>query len=136
MSYPRDTIFLQDGREMVLTSSIHSTSDGRAWNENLFVNGATVQSPGQGSHVMIDDCQRKWLSMFNAAFLTFDNHGNLLGNFTPPWNKAFDAIFTRNYVMYVSDWQSNRLIRLVHHFFSSCTRFALIHTNRLTMSRR
>ena len=112
MSYPRDMIFLQDGREIVLTSSIHSTSDGRTWKENLFVNGATVQSPGQGSQVRVDDCQRKWLSMFNAAFLTFDNQGNLLGNFTPPWNKAFDAIFTRNYVMYVS--QRSPLLSIMH----------------------
>ena len=168
MSSPRDMIFLQDGRVMVLCSSgndrflffnrsssapinyhydhevitsystphglwfvndsffyatswnwntiySHSTTDGRTWNESLFANGSNFSSVGQGSHVMVDDCQRKWLSMYDDAFLTFDNEGHLLGNFTPPWNKAFDAIFTRNYVMFVSDWLSNRLIRLDPH---------------------
>ena len=90
----------------------YSTNDGITWTPSTFIDARTIGSAGAGSHVLVDDCQRSWFSMYNFGLGIFDSQGNFLAEFIPPLNELFHAIFMDNYVMYLSDLSGNRIVRL------------------------
>jgi hypothetical protein len=91
----------------------YSSVNSSYWNETLIVDaGATVISTGGASHVVVDECNRRWLSLGSAGVLIYDQDGVLLGTYTLPlMSNSFDVLFLDNYVMYISDYDSNRITR-------------------------
>ena len=45
----------------------------------------------------------------------YDSGGSFLGRCTPAWSGIFDALLIVDYVMYLSDWSNNQIIRLDPH---------------------
>ena len=101
--------------------SIHSFSqradDGATWSENLVrQRNKPLSSNRWGSHVMVDDCERRWLSTSRlTGLLIYNSEGQYLdGTFSiHTWNGTFDAMFLDNYVLLLSDLNCrNKITRL------------------------
>ena len=90
----------------------YSINQDLSWTEKLFVNASSITSEGAGSHVLVDDCQRRWFSMFTPTIHIFDQQGKWIGNFSTGLTKVFDAILMDNYVMYLSDYEGGKIVRL------------------------
>ena len=91
-----------------------ATSDGVTWTEKLFVNAQNMSNTTNqwGAHVMIDDCQRRWMSGSGNGVFIFDSEGHHLGTFESTWNGLFDAMFMENYVLYLSYLTDGKIVRL------------------------
>ena len=96
--------------------SIYSfaTSDAVTWTEKLFVNTQNMSNNTNqwGAHVMIDDCQRRWMSGTGNGVFIFDSEGHHLGTFESTWDGLFDAMFMENYVLYLSYLSDGTIVRL------------------------
>ena len=90
----------------------YSTTNGVSWTGNLFVDASSLTSSGSGSHITVDSYQRTWFSMYTPVIYVFNRQGQLIGNFTPALNSAFDMVLTDNYIMYISDFDGNRVVRI------------------------
>lgn len=92
----------------------YSTNDSLSmlWTENLYLNATSVTFTPCGSYYLIDECNRGWFSLGYYGLQIFDSNINIIGNFTISNASIFYAIITNNYVMYISDVQSNRVIRI------------------------
>lgn len=94
----------------------YSTTNYLTWTDTLFINASTITNVtgngGSGSHLTIDECERKWFSVFNSGLLVYDNQGSFLTNFNFVEKGLFDMIFLDNYVMYLSDNGGGRILRL------------------------
>ena len=93
----------------------HATADGITWNKTLFANVNAVPSGGGAAHVMVDECGRRWISRGDDTMIIYDGNGTYIGNFTLSSVGIFDALFTDNYVMYLSNSSGGRIIRLDPH---------------------
>jgi len=92
--------------------SYSAISGSTGWSENLVLDAQSVASNSSGNHIAIDECGRFWFALSNYDLMIFDSQGSFLGNFTLTNSSIFDVIITDNYVMYLSDTASNRLIRI------------------------
>ena len=90
----------------------HATADGVAWTETLFADTRVETNSSGASNVMIDECERRWITIPDSGMIIYDSGGSFLGRFTPTWSGIFDAILMPDYVMYLSDWTSQQIIRL------------------------
>ena len=73
------------------------------WTEKLFVNA--------GSHIMIDDCNRRWLTVFGYGIRVYDEYGNNFEN----WNLGsgyFDSLLLENDVVILSNQAQSTITRL------------------------
>jgi sugar lactone lactonase YvrE len=64
------------------------------------------------NHVKIDECGRFWFSLGDYGVKIYDNQGLFLGNLTFTNTSIFDTIITDDYIIYLSDTRSNRVIRI------------------------
>ena len=96
--------------------SIYSfaTSDNGTWTEKLFLNAQNMSNSTDrwGAHVMIDDCQRRWMSEFGNGVFIFDSEGHHLGTLESTSTGLFDALFVENYVLYLSYQKDGKIVRL------------------------
>ena len=83
-----------------------------SWIETLFLDAWPATGSSQGYHVFIDRDHRTWFSLGPYGLRVFDSQGSTLGTLKPPGSEIFDAIILENYVIYLSDISSNRIIRL------------------------
>ena len=90
----------------------HAITNDFVWSETLFVNASSFTNKNGGSHVMIDDCQRRWFAIYDFGFVVYDHQGQPLGNFTRISTHVFDALFIDNYIMYISRMETEEIIRL------------------------
>ena len=88
-----------------------SVESATGWSETLAVTASPVPS-SNGNHVTVDGCERCWLSLGAAGVQILDNHGVLLGSLYPTGSNIFDVLMLDNYVMYLSDYAGNPIIRL------------------------
>ena len=93
----------------------HATADGVTWTETLFADTSLKASSSGASNMIIDECERRWITIPNSGMIIYDSGGSFLGRFTPTWSGIFDAILMPDYVMYLSDWSNNQIIRLDPH---------------------
>ena len=93
----------------------YATTNGVNWNSTLFANLSTVVNGNGVSHVTVDECGRRWVSRENNIMIIYDGNGTYIGNFTLSSDRIFDALFTDNYVMYLSNSSGGRIIRLDPH---------------------
>ena len=110
--YVNDALFYVSSWEEKTIYSYATYDNGSTWNETLVVNATDLSSNRWGAHVMIDECQRFWLSTSNDGVLIYNSQGQPDGTFSTIWNGTFDAMFLDNYVMLLSDRVANKLIRL------------------------
>jgi hypothetical protein len=89
-----------------------NSSNSLSWTETLLINARPIAPTSAGDHVTIDECDRRWFSLESAGILIFDNNGSFIGNFSFLNAHFFDMLITDNYVMYFSDIQSYRVIRI------------------------
>jgi hypothetical protein len=117
-SYPHGLFYINDNYFYATSwgsSTVYSYSaiqNSTQWRENLFINAAPFASIQSGNHITTDECGRFWFSLSNYDIMIFDDRGDFLSNFTFPNSSIFDTIVTDNYVVYLSDTASNRLIRI------------------------
>ena len=89
-----------------------NAGNGTAWSGSLAVNASSVGTSLHGNHVTIDACDRYWLSAGGAGVRLFDREGFLVGSLYATGSNIFDTLMLDNYVMYLSDKEENRIIRL------------------------
>ena len=113
LTYVNDSFFYAISWE---AKSIYSfaTSDNGTWTEKLFVNAQNMSNDTDrwGAHVMIDDCQRRWMSEFGNGVFIFDSEGHHLGTLESTSTGLFDALFVENYVLYLSYQKDGKIVRL------------------------
>ena len=83
-----------------------------SWTEELFLDANSIVSSSSGNHLIIDECDRYWFSLGSNGIRLFDNQGSLLSNITSIVLSSFDILITDNYVVYLSDDQSNQIVRI------------------------
>ncbi|CAF1406599.1 unnamed protein product [Adineta steineri] len=80
------------------------------WTETLFVN-ATINSTIYGAHMTIDDCNRRWFTMYNYGIKIYDENGINLDN----WYLGagyFDTLLLDNYTVILSNTANSKVIRI------------------------
>ena len=97
-----------DGNKIYSYQSVNETS----WAESLVVDALPIVPISNGFHVSVDECDRLWFSLGDAGVLIFSNQGILLGNLSFLATYAFDALVLENYVLYMSSYATNRVLRL------------------------
>ena len=81
---------------------------GNEWNETLAFNA----SSGTVEYMTIDDCGRFWVSLKSAGVKIFDSQGSFRGSLHPPGSAIVDVLVRNDYVIYLSDANTNRIIRI------------------------
>ena len=89
----------------------YTTEDGVTWTEKLFADVSLVADGGV-SHVMVDACERRWVSRADSTLFIYDSEGKLIGKFGLASVGIFDAMFLDNYVLYVTDLWGGKIMRL------------------------
>ena len=89
-------------------SNVGNTSE---WSETLAATASPVSS-AYGIHVTIDGCDRYWLSLGAAGVQILNNDGGLLGSLYPTGSCILETLILDNYVVYLSDYFGNRIVRL------------------------
>ena len=88
------------------------SSNSTSWTQTLLVDATPVTNTSGGTHLRIDECDRRWFSLQTNGIMIYDNQWNLIGNFSLTNSSLFDILITDNYVMYFSDNKSGRIIRI------------------------
>ena len=91
----------------------YSTTNGRDWVVQGFANASSAISGIYGSHVMVDACERRWLSFYSNSlgFSIFDKQGAFVANFNISSIGVYDAMITETYILYISSVINNRIYR-------------------------
>lgn len=82
------------------------------WKEKRFLNTSTLTSSSGGNHFAIDECDRWWVTLGSNGLYIYQNRALLQRNFTRITAFMFDIIITDNYVIYLSDTTSSKVIRM------------------------
>jgi hypothetical protein len=80
------------------------------WTETLFIN-VTINKTMHGTHITIDDCNRRWFTIFNYGIAIYDENGINLGN----WSlgaEYFDTLILDNYIVILSNSAFSQIIRI------------------------
>ncbi|CAF1076586.1 unnamed protein product [Adineta ricciae] len=79
------------------------------WTQSLF---ATAPAPSAyGAHIFVDDCNRRWFTVYGYGIRIYDANGASLGN----WSIGggyFDALLLDNYVLILSNSANSKLTRI------------------------
>jgi hypothetical protein len=116
--YPHGLFFINDtyfyttswGYDTVYSYS--AIQGNTTWTENLFLDPRSMATLYSGNHITTDECGRFWFSLGYNGIKIYDNQGSYLGNFSLSNSFIFDTIITDDYVIYLSDEDNNRLIRI------------------------
>ncbi|CAF0733055.1 unnamed protein product [Didymodactylos carnosus] len=108
ITYVNDTFFYVTfyGGDSVYSYRNNPVSSNN-WTETSFVN----MTGGSGTHMVIDDCDRRWVVVFNYGIKIYDAFGIHLAD----WNitkTVFDLVILNNYVMIISDNGRNQTMRI------------------------
>ena len=85
------------------------------WTESLALNASSVTGFSGGTYLSTDECDRFWLSLQSHGIWIFDSQGSHLGTLNITGVSMYDTLIDKNYVMYISDYASNRIIRIDPH---------------------
>lgn len=89
----------------------YSAESNRSWTETLVVNAGSIAATGGGTHVTVDPDGRLWFSMETGGALIYDKQGVPLGTFNYSSVSIYDILITGKYVIYLSSYLSNQLLR-------------------------
>lgn len=110
--FVNDTFFYTTSWAFNSIYSYSANQNNTGWKEDLFLDARSLGSASSGNHITIDECGRFWFSLNNYGVKIFDNQGSFLANFTITNSSIFDTMVTDNYVIYLSDTNLNRVIRI------------------------
>jgi hypothetical protein len=110
--YVNDTYFYTTSYTNNTVYSYSAVPNSTRWEENLFINAQEPGASSDGNHITTDKCGRFWFSSSNDSLLIFNSQGSYLDRFTITGSQIFDTLITNNYVMYLSDLNTNRVIRI------------------------
>lgn len=85
------------------------------WMESLVLNASSVTGFSGGSHLSMDKCDRFWLSLGSHGIWIFNSQGSHLGTLNMTSVDVYDTLILDNHLIYVSDYSSNRIIRIDPH---------------------
>ena len=86
-SMPHGLLYVNDSSFYVTswtTRNVYSyatNNDGATWNESLYIDTQALSISRWGAHIMVDDCDRRWLSTSDNGLLIYNTQGQLLGTF-------------------------------------------------------
>ena len=110
--YVNETFFYAtswgDGTVYAYSSSGNATS----WTEKLALDVGSSVGHINTRHVFVDQCGRYWLSSVSNGVKIISDDGFFFDTFSPMGSLPFDTFIGDNYVVYLSDPASNRLIRV------------------------
>ena len=87
--------------------------------KSLALNASSVTGFSGGTYLSTDECDRFWLSLQSHGIWIFDSQGSHLGTLNITGVSMYDTLIDKNYVMYISDYASNRIIRIEIHTFNA-----------------
>ncbi|UJR29432.1 hypothetical protein I4U23_010644 [Adineta vaga] len=81
------------------------------WNNPVIFANTTIKRTIYGSHITIDDCNRRWITLYNYGIKIYDENGISLGNLISnvPY---FDTLILDNYVLIISSLGSSIITRI------------------------
>ena len=92
--------------------SYSEVENSTQWNENLFIDAKPRAPTAAGDHITVDECGRSWVSLATYGVHVFDAKGEYLDRLSLTNTSIFETVITENYVMYISDTLSQRIIRI------------------------
>jgi hypothetical protein len=117
-SYPHGFWYMND-TYVYLTSwsdstiySYAATNISTVWTQNLFLDAKPIATADNGNHLTFDECNRCWYSLGTSGIRIFNNQGAFVANFTQMVSAPFDTLITDNYVIYISDTGTNKIMRI------------------------
>lgn len=110
--YVNDTFFYATSWKNNTICSYEKMSE-TWWNETLVIDARPQTNISNGAHVTIDECNRFWFALGQAGVLIYSENRTYEGRFSANGTTdVFDAIIAENYVVFISDTASNRIIRI------------------------
>ena len=85
------------------------------WTEELVLNASSVVPPNNGNHFSVDECGRYWMSLGPHGIWILDSQSSILGMINVTGANIYDTLIDKKHVMYISDYPSNRIIRIDPH---------------------
>jgi hypothetical protein len=112
LTYVNDTFFylISWGNNNVYSYSNWGNSS--AWTETLALNLWSTTGSSDGNHVSVDECGRLWVSLGQYGVRIYDSQGVLRGTLKPLGLAVSDTLILPNYVVYMSGYYSNDVLRI------------------------
>ena len=86
-----------------------------SWAERRVLNASSMTNSSDGNHVSMDGSGRYWLSLGTNGPKIFDSQGSYLETINPMGSFIFDTLIGEDYVIYLSTFSSNQIIRIDPH---------------------
>ena len=112
LQYVNDTFFYLISYDDNTVYAYSNSGNMVTWNEQLFRNLSSIAGSPNGAHVSMDECDRVWVSLEHYGVKVFNIQGSLLGSIQPMGVCAFDTLILDNYIIYVSSYDSNEILRI------------------------
>ena len=110
--YINDTFFYAISYSNNSVYAYSNAGNATEWTEKLVLNASSLAPTSDGNHLLLDDCDRYWLSLGKYGVRIFNSQGASFGTLQPTNSSIFDTLMLDNYVTYLSDIQSHRIIRI------------------------
>ena len=107
-----DTVFYVTSWRDNTVYSYSRTENITRWNETLLFNAWSSAPVSNGFHVSVDSSDRYWFSMGTFGVKIFSSQGTLLDSLYPSGFEIFDTLIADNFVVYLSDKATSRIIRI------------------------
>ena len=82
------------------------------WKETLIIDAGPMTNASGGNHVRIDECGRFWFALGSNGVFIFDSQGELIESCHYSLTNIFDLMIDENYVVYLSDIEEQRVVRI------------------------
>ena len=112
LSFVNDTFFYAIS---YVTRDVYTYSNAgnmTVWTQTLVLNTSSVTGSNNGNHVSGDDCGRYWLSLGAQGTRIFDGQLSPFSSTYLTGFNIYDTLILDNYVVYLSDRSSNRIVRV------------------------
>ena len=110
--YVNDTFFYATSWDNGTVYAYSSSGNATSWTEKLALDVGSSVGHINTRHVFIDPCGRYWLSSKSDGVKITGSDGSLLSTFAPMGSSPFNTLITDNYLIYLPDSESNRIIRI------------------------
>ena len=112
LAYVNDTFFYLITWSNSAVCTYSNSGNMLMWAEQLVLNLSSMTNASNGAHISMDDCGRWWVSTAASGIQILDGQGSLLGTWKPIGLYVFDTLILDNYVIYISDSNSNKTMRI------------------------
>jgi hypothetical protein len=92
--------------------SFRATGIHNQWIQTVVLPYTNTNGQGGAVHVTIDECGRFWSTFEMNTIFIHDQQGQYIGNWTIPNSTIFDIKIMDNYLIYLTDSNNNKTIRV------------------------